>query len=141
MGVIVVGVDGSENSIEALRWAANQAAMSGGELRAVFVWEFPYMDVVPPTLGTTLPPYSEMEAAARVRLDETVNRAQLAHAVAVERVVVEGAPSRVLLDEAKDADMLVIGARGHGGFVGLLTGSVATQVVNHATVPVAVIRA
>jgi nucleotide-binding universal stress UspA family protein len=141
MGVIVVGVDGSENSIAALRWAANQAALTGADVRAVFVWEFPYADTVSPVPGATLAPYPAMERAAAEKLDDTIMRAQLPYDHPVERVVLEGAASRALLDEAKDADMLVVGARGHGGFVGLLTGSVATQAVNHAAVPVAVIRA
>jgi nucleotide-binding universal stress UspA family protein len=140
MGVIVVGIDGSANSVEALRWAARQAEMSGATLRAVFVWEFPYMDVVPATLGATLPPFPEMEAAAHAKLDETIRRAQLPRSVTVEGVVLEGSPAHVLLQQAEDADLLVVGGRGHGGFRGLLTGSVATKAVNHSTVPVAVIR-
>jgi nucleotide-binding universal stress UspA family protein len=140
MGVVVVGVDGSENSVEALRWAAAQAVRTGAELRAVFVWEYPYMDIVSPGLGATLPPWSEMQVAARAALNESITRAQLPSGLRVARVVVEGSPSRMLLDESKDADLLVIGARGHGGFRGLVTGSVATQAVNHSTVPVTVIR-
>jgi nucleotide-binding universal stress UspA family protein len=140
MGAIAVGVDGSENSIEALRWAGRQAAMTGAELRAVYVWEFPYMDIVPSTLGAALPPFPEMEAAARTKLEECLHRAHLPKEVTVERIVIEGEPARVLLHEAEGADLLVVGGRGHGGFRGLLTGSVATKAVNHATVPVAVIR-
>jgi nucleotide-binding universal stress UspA family protein len=140
MGVVVVGVDGSTNSIEALRWAAAQCALTGAELRAVFVWEFPYMEVVPGGLGVTLPPYAVMEQAATAKLDEAIATALIPEGVDVERVVREGPPSRLLIEEAKDADLLVVGSRGRGGFLGLLTGSVATQVVNHALVPVVVIR-
>jgi nucleotide-binding universal stress UspA family protein len=140
VGTIVVGVDGSVNSVEALRWAGRQAETTGAPLRAVYVWEFPYMDIVPSTLGATLPPFDEMESAARAKLDQCIDRAQLPSEVVVERVVVEGEPPRVLLHEAEGADLLVVGGRGHGGFRGLLTGSVASKAVNHATVPVAVIR-
>jgi nucleotide-binding universal stress UspA family protein len=140
VSVIVVGVDGSENSVRALRWAGEQARATGAELHAVYVWEFPYMEIVPPTLGTTLPPYDDMEAAANRKLEETLKRAQLPAGVHVEQFVVDGSPARALLDAAKGADLLVVGARGHGGFLGLLTGSVATQAVNHATVPVVVVR-
>jgi nucleotide-binding universal stress UspA family protein len=141
MTLVVVGVDGSDNARAALRWAAEQARVQGADLRAVFVWQFPYMDIVPTTLVATLPPYHEMQKAAEERLREIVDTADLPAEVRVERVVVEGLASRALLDEAKDADLLVVGARGHGGFVGMVTGSVATHVVNHASVPVAVVRA
>jgi nucleotide-binding universal stress UspA family protein len=141
MSGIVVGVDGSENSVSALRWAAGQAEVRNTALRVVFVWEFPYMDVVPPTLGATLPPYSEMQEAAEKQLDEIIAKAHLSPGCKVERVVAEGAVVRILLDQAKDADLLVVGARGRGGFLGLLTGSVATQLVNHSTVPTVVVRA
>jgi nucleotide-binding universal stress UspA family protein len=149
MGVIVVGVDGSENSVEALRWAAKQAEATGAELRVVFVWEYPYMGIAAPTvvspvpnLGAELPPFHEMQSAAAAELDEIVERAHLPSGISVERRTVRGTPvAGVLLEEAKDAELIVTGARGRGGFIGLLTGSVATQLVNHATVPVVVIRA
>jgi nucleotide-binding universal stress UspA family protein len=141
MSYIVVGVDGSENSIQALHWAGEQAVLRDTPIRAVYVWEFPYMDIVPSTLGSTLPPYSEMQDAAERALDAAIARAALPPACKVDRVVEEGAGVKILLDAAKDADMLVVGARGHGGFLGLLTGSVTTQLVNHATVPTVVVRA
>jgi nucleotide-binding universal stress UspA family protein len=141
MRTIVVGVDGSDNSVSALEWAAGQAQLQGADLRAVFVWKFPYMEVVPAGLGTTLPPFPEMQKAAEARLDEIIGRARLPHDLTVTRVAIEGDPARELLDQSKDATLVVVGARGHEGFLGVLTGSVATRVVNHATVPVAVIRA
>jgi nucleotide-binding universal stress UspA family protein len=141
VAVIVVGVDGSDNSVRALRWAAEQAQLTHADLHAVYVWEFPYMEIVPPSpLGATLPPYADMEEAAKARLEDTLARAQLPRDVRVERIVLDGSPARALLDAAKGADLLVVGARGHGGFIGLLTGSVATQAVNHATIPVVVIH-
>jgi nucleotide-binding universal stress UspA family protein len=140
VSVIVVGVDGSENSVRALQWAGEQARLTGSEVHAVHVWEFPYMEVAPPMLGMTVPPHEDLEAAAKARLDDAVTRAQLPRDVRVEGIVADGSPARVLLDAAKGADLLVVGARGHGGFLGLLTGSVATQAVNHATVPVVVVR-
>jgi nucleotide-binding universal stress UspA family protein len=141
MGRIVVGVDGSDNSVRALQWAAEQATSRGDVLRALYVWEFPYMDVVPATLGTTLPPFADMQAGAERSFDAALERAALPPGVTVERAVLEGAPVRLLLEAAKDAEMVVLGARGHGGFLGLLTGSVTTQVVNHSPVPVVVVRA
>lgn len=141
MGVVVVGVDGSDNSVEALRWAGDHAKRTGAKLRVVHVWEFPYVETAPLALGATLPPYADMESEAREKLQGVIERATLPPDVPVEPVVLEGSASRVLIDEAEGAELLVVGARGRGGFVGLLTGSVATQVVNHARVPVVVIRA
>jgi nucleotide-binding universal stress UspA family protein len=141
MGVIVVGFDGSENATSALRWAANEAHVTGDDLRVVSVWEFPYMEIVPPTFGVTLPPYHEMQKAAEKKLDDAIQGAALPAGLRIEQTVLEGEPAQLLLEQAKDADLLVVGARGRGGFLGLLTGSVATKAVNHAGVPVAVIRA
>jgi nucleotide-binding universal stress UspA family protein len=141
MSFIVVGVDGSENSIRALQWAGEQAVLRDASVRAVYVWEFPYMDIVPPTLGATLPPFDEMQEAAERALETAIARAALPPACKVDRVVEEGTVVKILLDAAKDAELLVVGARGHGGFVGLLTGSVTSQLVNHATVPTVVVRA
>lgn len=141
MGSIVVGVDGSQNSIAALRWAAEHAQRTGSDIRAVAVWEFPYLMATGP-LGMAAPPELDLQGATEEMLDQALRDAALPDTVTVNRVVREGAPATVLLDEAKkDADLIVVGARGHGGFVGLLVGSVATQVVNHATIPTVVVRA
>lgn len=143
MGSIVVGVDGSQNSIAALRWAAEQAARTGSDVRAVAVWDFPYGALSAGPLGAASPPPQvDLQDATEEMLDESLRAAALPDDVTVNRVVRQGAPATVLLDEAKKgADLIVVGARGRGGFVGLLIGSVATQVVNHATIPTVVVRA
>jgi nucleotide-binding universal stress UspA family protein len=105
----------------------------------VYVWEYPYVDTSAPMVGAFAPSFSELQIAAEARLDDMLTRAHTT-GVQLERVVVEGPAATTLIDLAKDADLLVVGARGRGGFAGLLTGSVTTKVVNHATVPVAVIR-
>lgn len=142
MGSIVVGVDGSQNSVAALRWAAEQAARTGSDVRAVAVWEFPYGAIPPGPLGAATPPQIDLHGATEQMLDDALREAEIPDNVTVNRVVREGPPAAALLEESKrDADLLVVGARGRGGFIGLLVGSVTTQVVNHATIPTVVVPA
>jgi len=132
---IVVGVDGSPNSIAALRWAAQRVHKSETVLRAVYGWLTPPTAVAP--IGTGIPD-TFIKGAAEA-LDGFIAAAELpddVHAVPVSR---EGSPAKVLLMEGRQADLLVVGARGHEGFVGLLLGSVATAIAHHAPCPVAVI--
>jgi len=137
----VVGVDGSEGSLHALRWAVEEARVRGARLRAVFAWEPPVQVIG--GYGWMVPTASmlaEYERLARERLDEAL--ASLAaglEGVEVERTVVHGAPAQVLLDAAQGAAALVLGTRGHGGFVGLLLGSVGQQCSHHASCPVVIV--
>jgi nucleotide-binding universal stress UspA family protein len=140
MASIVVGIDGSENARAALRWAAGEAAVRNATLRVVYAWEYPYVALAAGPAGGALPPLIDLQEAATATCDQIVDEAELPPGLTLERVVREGSPARVLLEEAaKDADLLVVGSRGHGGFVGLLVGSVATQVVNHAEIPTVVV--
>lgn len=141
METIIVGVDGSAGSKAALRWAFAAAARRGAKVRAVSVWQYPYLALAPAPLGGAVAPAAEMEQASREALDEVLADVGVPEGIEVERVVVEGSASHVLLDQAKDASMLVVGARGHGGFAGLLLGSVATQCVNHVRIPTVVVPA
>lgn len=138
-GRIVVGVDGSEGADRALRYAVDEAERRGGTVDAVLVWALLDQPGVPeerpfdPAFG---------EAKARAYLDEAVARVVGDHpGVTVNPVVVCDLPARGLLEAAAGADLLVVGARGLGGFAGLLLGSVSQQVVNHAPCPVVVIPA
>ncbi len=133
-GRIVVGVDGSPASIDALRWAARQAALTGASLEAITSW------VMPSTTG--------MEFGA-VECDRADNaNSTLASAlqeafdgtVPVSRRVTPGRAQDVLVGAAVRADLLVVGSRGHGALVGLLTGSVSEHVIAHAPCPVVVVR-
>ncbi|HLZ36301.1 MAG TPA: universal stress protein [Mycobacteriales bacterium] len=138
MSRIVVGVDGSPGSHAALRWAAEEASRRGAYLVAVHSWDFPYATPLA-GLPAMLPPNELQEAAERL-VDDTITEALGPEpAVKIERVALAGSPAAVLLEHAKNADLLVVGARGHGGFVGLLLGSVSHQVVAHATVPTVVV--
>ncbi|EFC83644.1 universal stress protein [Parafrankia sp. EUN1f] len=134
---VVVGVDGSGNSVGALRWAAQAAALRRAPLRVVFA------------LGRTDPLYPELMISGQVdllrraqaMLDETVGKGLASAAeVAVDTVVAPDAPSVALLHEAELAQLLVVGRRGHGGFADLLLGSVSHQCLLHAACPVAVVH-
>jgi nucleotide-binding universal stress UspA family protein len=135
---IVVGVDGSEGSVEALRWAVAEAKLHGAKLRAVAAWEFPYMYGE----GAVLLPLDQIEAETQARLDQTINDTVTDPAVRdqIDRAIISGHPSSILEVESKKCDLVVVGARGHGGFVGLLLGSVSDQIVKHAHCPVVVVR-
>ena len=140
MDRIVVGVDGSTGSLAALRWALKLAAETGASLEAVHAWEFSYawIDGYTPDVDRWA---AQAEEAAHVCLDGALAEAMGRQPCYVEvtRTVVEGSPAKALLDRAKDADALVVGSRGRGGFTGLLLGSVSQQCVHHARVPVVVV--
>ena len=135
---IVVGVDGSPASDKALAWAVEQAARTGAKLEAVQAWEVPTM------YGTgmmVLPGGEEFDNAARQSLEASVGRALGGRTdVQVEPHTVAGHPAKALIDMAEGADLLVVGSRGHGGFVGSLIGSVSHYCVAHAECPVVIVR-
>src|ERR1700738_4217701 len=120
---IVVGVDGSEGSKRALRWALDEAALRGDRLEVICAWTFPPYFGTP---GLVLPPDAVTPAdAAQMTLTELV--AQVAGpepSVEIQTVAVEGGAARVLIDHASDASLLVVGNRGHGAVAGALLGSV-----------------
>jgi nucleotide-binding universal stress UspA family protein len=130
---IVVGIDGSASSIDALRWAVRQAQLIGSHVEAVMAWQYPGA-VVP--AGT-----QDFGAESRRALDGAIEGAfSGAPPVQVARVVEEGKPAPALVRRSKDAALLVIGSRGHGPFVGVLIGSVSQYCVTHAHCPVVVLR-
>jgi nucleotide-binding universal stress UspA family protein len=134
---IVVGVDGSAPSVAALRWALGEAQAHGAELDAVSAWEMPY--AAAGEAGLYVGAWSDdLAAEAQRRLDEVVDAVD-AGPVKVHRIVEYGRPAQALLDRAAGADLLVVGARGRGGFTGLLLGSVSQQCITHAVCPTVVI--
>jgi nucleotide-binding universal stress UspA family protein len=158
-GRVIVGVDGSPASRKALRWAAEDAERRGAELQVVHVHE-PKLVYNPyeVSYATTSNPRAVERLAAEERRWREHQRLtcpaggggaarRAARRAApelrqglIDRIVREGArPARLLLEAARAADLLVVGARGRGGFVGLLLGSVSQQVVQHATCPVVVV--
>ncbi len=140
MGRIIVGIDGSRNSAAALRWAVAEGRLRDLPVTAVYVWG--YYDPPTATDGAFEPAYSDDEAEDALRravADALGDEA----AQGVERRVVFGQASRALLDTAADAgaDLVVVGARGVGGFRGLLLGSVAQQCLHHTDRPLVVVPA
>jgi len=138
---IVVGVDGSEAATAALEWAMDTAASRDADVEAVHVYEIglAWIDGYQPDIARW---EEEAAIAARGLLDAMVERAQGAHpGVNVTRTVLEGPPARTLIECAKDADLLVVGARGRGGLPGLLLGSVSNQCTHHAPCAVVVVPA
>lgn len=142
MATIVVGLDGSPESKAALAWALEDARLRGATLRVVTAWTAPDAYVG----DTPAPMRPELEEALRGVGDRVIEDA-LAEvlkgsdaAVPIERCVVPAPPAGALLAAAADADLLVVGSRGLGGFAGLLLGSVSQQVAHHAPCPVAIVR-
>jgi nucleotide-binding universal stress UspA family protein len=133
--LIVVGVDGSEQSLSALDWAVTEARLRGGEIRLVTAWFYPPLatPVGQPVIDDTFRKSAEQVQASAL--------AGVADAgVPVSGQVVENSAAAAILDAAVGADLVVVGSRGHGGFAGLLLGSVSAQVIHHAPCPVLIVR-
>lgn len=134
---IVVGVDGSAHARQALNHAIAEARLRDATIDAVYAYAPPvYWSA--PEFGVLIPrPESEVVEDATRLLEREL--ADVPDDVEVEPVVVEGPAARALLETARGADLLVVGSRGRGGFMGLLLGSTSHQVVTHATCPVVVV--
>jgi nucleotide-binding universal stress UspA family protein len=137
-GVIVVGIDGSDASLDALRWALAEARRRGDRVEVLHCWHIPYYGDVS---GMMPIPGGVMEEASEAIVAEALATvAADAEGVALSGRTVQGSAARALIDASATADLVVVGRRGHGGFVGLLMGSVATQVAGHAACPVVVVN-
>ena len=137
---IVVGVDGSDHAARALAWAIDEAKLRGARLHALTSWQTSmsygspgYAPQMSPSISESLHDVAERMAAGA---------AEQARAAGVEAdgAVQEGQAADVLIAAAATADLLVVGSRGHGGFTGLLLGSVSAQVAHHAPCPVVIVR-
>jgi nucleotide-binding universal stress UspA family protein len=139
-GPVVVGVDGSAVSAAAIRFAADEAARRGAALVAVHAWHAPAVtgpgDMMPLVYDPELVAVEE----GRVLAESVAGLRERYPDVPVRREVVEGPARRVLADRSYDAQLVVVGDRGHGGFAGLLLGSVSQHLIYHAGCPVAVVR-
>lgn len=134
---MIVGVDGSEPSVSALRYAADLAPKLGLRVRALAVWNYPsfmYGGFYPQLDWT--PEEDAQSVVAKVA--EEVFGTDVPEWFATRTR--QGHPPEVLIDESKHAEMIVVGSRGHGGFAGLLLGSVSAAVVEHAHCPVLVVH-
>jgi len=140
-GRIVVGVDGSDSSKAALAWAVRQAGLTGASVEAVIAWHYPVI-----VGGMPYAPVAMLQSSDFGRQAATI----LSHAVSavippdspvkISNTVREGNAAQVLLDVSGDADLLVVGSRGHGGFAEALLGSVSQHCVHHARCPIVIIR-
>jgi nucleotide-binding universal stress UspA family protein len=134
-GVIAVGVDGSRGAQQALRWACEEARLRDAVVRVVHAWS--YLDQHGNRFDAN---YGEADAL-RVIDDALEELGSDAESIEFERRAPNELPARALLDAAADSDLVVVGARGIGGFKGLLLGSVSQQVAQHAPCPVVIVRA
>ncbi len=140
-GGILVGHDGSQCAQEALGWAARLAARADMDLHVIRAWSITTAPQPASWAPGYVPPLEEYEKAVHDDLSRHVAAAGLDPAVRVTCHVAHTSPARAMISAAAGADLLVVGARGRGGFAGLLLGSVSDQVVHHAPCPVTVIRA
>jgi nucleotide-binding universal stress UspA family protein len=142
-----VGVDGSAGAKAALRWALAEARLRNAPVRAVHAWTFGYIDGTAegyPTLGsyTSLGiDVSDVHSAAEELLERAIaDVGTETEGIEIERQVIQGRAAEVLVQAATSRDLLVVGSRGHGGFIGLLLGSVSQQCVHHARCAVVVVH-
>lgn len=136
----VVGVDGSESSRHAARWAASHVTGRSDELEFATSWSIPTstsMTAMSPSTTTAL--FANIEQSAHATVDELSRDLEPSIDVPVTKSVGRGGASAVLIDAARTADLLVVGSRGRGGFARLVLGSTSTQCATHSTSPVAVI--
>ncbi|MBL7258109.1 universal stress protein [Paractinoplanes lichenicola] len=137
---IVVGVDGSPGSRKALTWAAAEAADHGADLLVLNVWEH---TLLPPAGGPSVSEHAvaEPSQATTEELLQVIKE-ELGEdpPVPVQAQVRQGRPAKILIDESAGKDLLVVGHRGHGGFAGLVLGSVSQHVAAYAKCPVTVVR-
>jgi nucleotide-binding universal stress UspA family protein len=136
-GKIVVGVDGSPSSLDALSWASRQAHLTGTTLEIVMTWQWPssYGWVAP------IPDDFDPEEDLRRSLEAAAASARATYPdLSIDPLLVSGHPAPILVEASKGADLLVVGSRGHGEFVGMLLGSVSEHCAMNAHCPVLVHR-
>jgi nucleotide-binding universal stress UspA family protein len=136
-GTIVVGVDGSDSSVKAARWACRQAGLDGSTVDLVSAWQWPI------SWGPAMPLPDDYDpgADAQAMLDEIAGTlAGEFPGVRLRALVVKGHPAMVLTEASRHADLLVVSSRGHGEVAGMFIGSVSLHCVTHAAAPVLVHR-
>lgn len=132
---IVVGVDGSPESVLALKWAQTLAHALDATITAVTAW---HMETV---FGSYIVPDWDPDEGARQILKDAVQEAFGGNPPeGFSGVCIRGTPAKVLMEHSKSAQMLIVGSRGHGGFAGMLLGSVSSACAEHAGCPVLVVH-
>jgi nucleotide-binding universal stress UspA family protein len=133
---VVVGVDGSPASADALRWAAGQAGLTGVRLQVIIAWHRPVTYGIPAD-------YSDVDFATQARRKAETMLGEVLGAepaVPVDLQVTEGHAAPVLVEASRGADVLVVGSHGHGAFVEMLLGSTSQHLAQHASCPLVIVR-
>ena len=139
--LVVVGVDGSAESVAALRWAARYAAATGARVRAVIAWHYPAAAGEAPVGVAPESIRAQTDEQMDKALDEAIAKVYAGHeAPGVEKATAYGHPAQTLIELSREADLLVVGSHGHGAFTGMLVGSVSIHCVTGAHCPVVVVR-
>jgi len=140
--VVVVGVDGSKESVQAFCWAVGYARRTGGTVRAVMAWQqqiYGYSSYA--GVAMVFPESRDLAGEARESLRRLVSDVVgETDDPPIQQLVLEGHPASILVEQSKSADLLAVGARGHGAFTDLLIGSVSNHCVHHSACPVLVVR-
>lgn len=134
---VVAAFDGSQYAAAALRWAARYAALTGAELQPVIAWRWPT------DYGGPMPVQADYDPQgyARQVLEDALGPIRSDHPdLKIEPVVAQGPPAPALIKLSEQAELLVVGTRGHGGFMGMVIGSVSQHCVTHAHCSVVVVR-
>jgi nucleotide-binding universal stress UspA family protein len=139
--LVVVGVDGSAESVAALRWAARYAATTGARVRALLAWHYPAAAGEAPVGVAPEAIRAQTESQMAATLDDAIAKARDGQdAAGVEKSIAYGHPAQVLIDASSEAGLLVVGRRGYGAFTGMLLGSVSIHCVTGAHCPVVVVH-
>jgi len=133
---IVVGLDGSPSSRQALRWAADLATTFGAPINVVSAWQYPTTY----GYGSPLPDWSPEDDMRRIQDQAIAGVFGEEKPAGVTRILRCGSPAAVLREASETALLVVVGSRGHGGFAGLLLGSVSATVAEHARCPVLIVH-
>ena len=139
--LIIVGVDGSKEGRQALEWACAEAQHHGSVVLAVSAWSVPPMPIAPPFGSFPWGGPPDLEDATRTMLAHEVDAvAPDFSGLEIRQEVLQGSAAEQLIRLSDQADLVVVGARGHGGFAGMLLGSVSQHVLAHSACTVAVVR-
>jgi nucleotide-binding universal stress UspA family protein len=143
MSGIVVGIDGSHNASHALEWAMTEAAVRKAPLTVITVNSVPasYWTGAPVELPGDHDRVAEIRKTAEAAVAQCAEGLGAGRPESVTVNAMSGFPAKVLIDASSDADLIVVGTRGGGGFAPLVVGSVCNQVVHHAHCPVVVVPA
>jgi nucleotide-binding universal stress UspA family protein len=141
MSGIVVGIDGSHNASHALEWAMAEAAIRKAPLTVITVnsVQASYWTGAPVELPGDQDRVAEIRKTAEAEVAKTAEKLGAGRPESVTVTAMSGFPARALIDASEDADLMVVGTRGGGGFAPLVVGSVCNQVVHHAHCPVVVV--